>query len=146
MKNLDDLIKDGFYISEVKSDQDNIADYSLIGALKAYFSTAEDLDWYLSRKSCNILTEKDLKELLVGAYARDACNAIIQLQHFFELFFAGFVTAGIDGRTAPRRGNGGDDIAFFQQRRCFYRKSHGNLRKLLCYIHSNIKENSLQND
>ena len=86
MKKLDDLIKDGFYISEVKSDQDNIADYSLIGALKAYFSTAEDLDWYLSRKSCNILTEKDLKVLLVGAYARDACNAIIQFQHFFELF------------------------------------------------------------
>lgn len=87
MKKLDDLIKDGFYVSEVKDNRGNIADYSLLGALKSYFSTAEDLDWYLSRKDNNTLKDKEAKELLVGAYARDACNAITQFQHFFELFF-----------------------------------------------------------
>lgn len=86
MKKLDDLIKDGFYVSEVKDNRGNIADYSLLGALKSYFSTAEDLDWYLSRKDNNTLKDKEAKELLVGAYARDACNAITQFQHFFELF------------------------------------------------------------
>ena len=86
MNNLDDLIKDGFFVSEVDSGRENIADYSLLGALKAYFSTAEDLDWYLSRKDNNTLKDKEAKELLAGAYARDACNAITQFQHFFELF------------------------------------------------------------
>lgn len=84
--NLNDLIKDGFYVSEVKDNRGNIADYSLLGALKSYFSTAEDLDWYLSRKDNNTLKDKEAKELLVGPYARDACNAITQFQHFFELF------------------------------------------------------------
>ena len=86
--NLDDLIKDGFYVSDVKDNRANIADYSLLGSLKSYFSTAEDLDWYMSRKDFKFVktNEKELKEMLVGSYARDACNAITQFQHFFELF------------------------------------------------------------
>ena len=86
MKNLDDLIKDGFYVSEVKDNRENIADYSLLGSLKSYFSTAEDLDRYLSTKDYIAIGEKESKEILVGAYAIDACNAITQFQHFFELF------------------------------------------------------------
>jgi len=86
MKNLDDLIKDGFFVSDVRNNRRNNADFSLLGSLKAYFSTAEDLDWYMSRKDCNNLSEQESKELLVGSYARDACNAITQFQHFFELF------------------------------------------------------------
>lgn len=82
MKNLDELIKDGFFVSEVRRNRGNIADHFLVESLRAFFSTAEDLDWYLSSK----IDEKASKEILVGSYARNACNAITQFQHFFELF------------------------------------------------------------
>ena len=85
MKSLDDLIKDGFYVSEATNSRGNIADYSLLGSLKSYFSTAEDLDRYLSLQYCKSMYDES-KEILAGSYARDACNAITQFQHFFELF------------------------------------------------------------
>lgn len=81
MRDLDSLIKDGFYVSEVRNNRGNIADYSLLGSLKSYFSTAEDLTWYMANKDLNI----EMKGLLLGSYAVDACNAITQFQHFFEL-------------------------------------------------------------
>jgi hypothetical protein len=85
MKSLDDLIKDGFYVSEATNNRGNIADYSLLGSLRSFFSTSEDLDWYLSQQDWKSIHD-DSKEILVGSYARDACNAITQFQHFFELF------------------------------------------------------------
>lgn len=85
MKSLDDLIKDGFYVSEATNSRGNIADYSLLGSLRSYFSTAEDLDRYLSLQDWKSINDES-KEILAGSYARDACNAITQFQHFFELF------------------------------------------------------------
>lgn len=82
MCDLDKLIENGFFVSNVSNNRENIADFSLLGALKSYFSTAEDLDWYMANKDINI----EMKGLLLGSYAVDACNAITQFQHFFELF------------------------------------------------------------
>ena len=82
MCDLDKLIENGFFVSNVSNNRENIADYSLLGSLKSYFSTAEDLGWYMAYKDNNI----EMKDLLLGAYAIDACNAITQFQHFFELF------------------------------------------------------------
>lgn len=86
MKNLAELIEDGFYVSNLRKQKENIADYSLVGSFKAYFSTAEDLGDYMSIRDNSNINDIDKKKYIHESYSVDACNAITQFQHFFELF------------------------------------------------------------
>lgn len=82
------VFSDGFFLKDITDGyQDNLAAYSLHNSLVNYAKTADDLDSFFRRKKAETNISSTKEADLVGPdYAVDACNAIVQFQHFLELF------------------------------------------------------------
>lgn len=85
---MDPIFKDGFFLKEVSDGFiNNLASFSLHNSLMNFAKTASDLDYLYSQKlSFDTVDQKKNDENHRKDYAVDACNAIIQFQHFLELF------------------------------------------------------------
>lgn len=82
------IFSDGFFLKDITDGyQNNLAAYSLHNSLVNYAKTADDLDsFFRSKKADKKPTYTKEADLVGPDYAVDACNAIVQFQHFLELF------------------------------------------------------------
>lgn len=85
---MDKIFNDGYYLEEVSEGRiNNLAAFSLHNSLLNYATTAKDLDHFYSNKQLADSFDQIKKDGLHGKnYTVDACNAIVQFQHFLELF------------------------------------------------------------
>lgn len=79
------IIKKGYFIKDIEKDHSNLAKLSLMMSLKLFCKTANDIysnaAWIVDEKK----TEEREKAYGLN-YAIDACDSIIHLQHFIELY------------------------------------------------------------
>lgn len=82
------IFKDGFFLKEVSDGYvSNLASFSLHNSLMNFAKTANDLDYLYSQMLSSGSVDQKMNDKNHGKdYAVDSCNAIIQFQHFLELF------------------------------------------------------------
>lgn len=85
---IDPIFKDGFFLKEVSDGYvSNLASFSLHNSLMNFAKTANDLDYLYSQTLSSDTVDQKKNDKNHGKdYAVDSCNAIIQFQHFLELF------------------------------------------------------------
>lgn len=88
MKTINQIIKDRISVKDTQGNLfDNMAFGSLRSSFISYFRTAEDMEYYITRKHHkDTLSDDDVKSMHNGNYIMDSCDAIIHFQHFIELF------------------------------------------------------------
>lgn len=87
MKNISDIVTDGFSLRDISPEQSNLAAQSLKSAFLSYFRTS-DIQYRLLSEEHRIsgMAQSEIDELYTGNYALDACDSITHFQHFLELF------------------------------------------------------------
>lgn len=83
---LDDLVKDGFSLSDAGSRIKNASLFSLRIGLKAYLSTYQPMKYGLHMFEPTSTTDLATADFNTSSYFAEHCvEAIVHLQHFFEL-------------------------------------------------------------
>ena len=84
----DQIFNEGYFLKDVSEGSiNNLATFSLQNALLSYVKTADDLDYLYSNEDLLSSSTQLKRDQYHGiGYAVDACNAIVQFQHFLELF------------------------------------------------------------
>lgn len=92
MRQLDDIIKDGYLIKDVRPDaKDSVADFSLQSSLRAYCQSALAIDSKLRHVNFVLDHTNEQNKEWGYQYATNACDAIIHFQHFIELYIKGLL-------------------------------------------------------
>lgn len=85
MNDLIKIAKNGFRVSEARNNELDIAFISLNLALKAYFSTYQDVKRNLSSINSRMFETEDIDKIYSLSYYESCTETIIHFQHFFEL-------------------------------------------------------------
>lgn len=86
MTELDNIINDGFMLSETRKDDElDVAFTSLKIALISYFSTYQDCTHQITSLANGYDNKSDEDSSYYNAYYRSCIETIIHFQHFFEL-------------------------------------------------------------